>query len=413
MTEIPKLFIMNVVAFFLLVLLLVASFFTKKQVDILQSQVYEMKGGVSMAKDVSGSQEEMLKYFTKLEHDSYSDEVKVNQWTEGGWYDWSGVQNEGEASVYSYASLNIADTFYGANEFYISGVANNNAVLYCFLDQNGVLINSYPSEAVNGLVYYNTMSVQIPKNADTLILNKIGTAEIHIFRKKTVTSSLELDAGKIYNTKLQGKTVYGFGDSLMHGTFGNQGIAQSLAEKYQWNYKNMAVGGATVKDSGNSILSQIEKAPANVPDFILVDGGTNDMVPETVIGEITGDSQYSQPLDTSTFCGGLENIFSNLREKYPGSTIIYIAAHKMPTRDAVIQAAIQNVAKQICEKWAIPVADIYREGEINTHLRYYASTYSARSDQEQTNGDGTHLNADGYRKFYAPIIESIMVNYSF
>ncbi len=68
---------------------------------------------------------------------------------------------------------------------------------------------------------------------------------------------------------------------------------------------------------GGQILSQLEKSPAEIPDYILFDGGTNDAEylfnnKEISYGEVT-DSKDPQTFDLKTFAGAFENLVYQMR----------------------------------------------------------------------------------------------------
>lgn len=222
--------------------------------------------------------------------------------------------------------------------------------------------------------------------------------------------------------RLNGKTIYGFGDSLVAGHYLKIGMLNHVAEKHQMIYTNYAVNGGTIiPDIALKIpnvihvwdvAKQIQEASAQVPDFICFDGLTNDAFPvvaEHFIGEIT--SRFSGQFDTTTFCGAFENICFQLRKKYQNSKIFYVSVHHMPGRQEKIQDQLHELAEKICEKWAIPVIDVYHKGGINTCIEGMCNEFSYDNDKSLTGGNGTHLNADGYRKWYAPMIETALLGY--
>lgn len=225
---------------------------------------------------------------------------------------------------------------------------------------------------------------------------------------------------------LCGKTLYGFGDSLVYGHYMEIGMLDYVAEKHGMIYRKFAVNGASVipgiagevienENGGPELLDvpdigrQIEMAPAAIPDFVCFDGYTNDAY-ESVLtrhaGRINGcfDGNY----DRNTFEGAFETICWCLKTKYRGSRLIYICPHKMPSRNAEVQDYMQRQARAICRKWKISCVDIYNRGKINTNIPEMRSTYSYNLPGETCGGNGTHLNEEGYRLWYAPMIEVCM-----
>lgn len=218
------------------------------------------------------------------------------------------------------------------------------------------------------------------------------------------------------------KTVYGFGDSLVYGHTKEIGMLEAVVEKYGLVYKKYAVNGATVmpgisdfKIDGKNvpdIAAQIKNASDTNPDFVFFDGLTNDAYAEYA-GERTGiiTDNYDGNYDVTTFCGAFENICFLLKTKYQESRIYYVAVRKMPGRDLKLQNMLHEKVRNICEKWSIPYIDIFRKGGINTCISGMREAYSYDNEQKDTGGNGTHLNALGYAKWYAPMIEHVLKEY--
>lgn len=221
---------------------------------------------------------------------------------------------------------------------------------------------------------------------------------------------------------LTGKSIYGFGDSLIAGHLLKVGILDYVTSVNKMRYTNYAVNGATVipgtadrlpgiADVGDIAL-QIAQASIEVPDYICVNGMTNDafmLIAESYLGKIS--DTYDGGYDLSTFTGAFENICYQLRCKYMESKLIYITPHKMPVRSIAAQQTLYARVKEVCFKWSIPVVDVYGCGEINTRIDAMRDRYSYYSDRMTTGGDGMHLNPDGYRIWYAPMIETELMKY--
>lgn len=219
--------------------------------------------------------------------------------------------------------------------------------------------------------------------------------------------------------QLKGKLIYGFGDSLVYGHLLEIGMLDYIAEKYGMKYKKYAVNGASVipgiaekmnQDiTVDDIAEQIRKASETVPDYICFDGLTNDAYPfvtERCFGKLT--DHYEGSYDTGTFIGAFENICFLLRKRYPESKIIYICPHRMGSRSLKVQDSLQFWARQVCEKWSIPYADIYRRGGINTCIPKMRYDFTYDVPEALFGGTGTHLTAEGYRIWYAPLIEQVL-----
>lgn len=222
--------------------------------------------------------------------------------------------------------------------------------------------------------------------------------------------------------RLRHKTIYGFGDSLVDGHCIGIGMLDALALKNEMVYTKYAKNGAAVIPDGGTdkkewsapdVAAQIEAASGAVPDFVCFDGLTNDAYPDVAECRLGRLSEgYDGHYDTATFYGAFERICYLLRTKYQESRVFYICVHKMPTRDRHAQEVLQKAARRTCQKWSIPCVDVYRSGLINTCLDGMRRAYSYDTAERLTDGNGTHLNAEGYEKWYLPMIESALTLYS-
>ena len=209
--------------------------------------------------------------------------------------------------------------------------------------------------------------------------------------------------------KLENKILFNFGDSIAAGDGNNgKGYAELIATKYNMICYDFAVGGATLGDTAsNNITSQVDTAISNgvSPDYILVEGGTNDIVNSVALGNIANGYNISNFIKTTT-SGGLEYCLYKLKETYPNAKIIFVSVHKIGSRDYTKQSECQKRCIEICNKWGIPVADVGNKGNLNTFL---PSMYKfTNPTNTQPNGDMTHPNQLGYEKFYIPLIYNVL-----
>lgn len=80
-----------------------------------------------------------------------------------------------------------------------------------------------------------------------------------------------------YESDINFKSVYAFGDSIVYGDEAPQeSFMQFIADDYAVDLNMMAKNGATVMPGSNSIISQVNNAPEEAPDFVVFDGYTND-----------------------------------------------------------------------------------------------------------------------------------------
>ena len=221
-----------------------------------------------------------------------------------------------------------------------------------------------------------------------------------------------------YN-KLYEKSILNFGDSIAAGD-GNNGIgyAEIIANSNNMTCNDKAQSGATMSNIGlshsreciyNIIHNEVTNSTSDY-DFILLEGGCNDMVyNDQSLGSILSTYDTSNA-DLSTFSGALEKSISELKNKWPLSNYIYIIVHKMTSRDETLQNQYHQRIIEICEKWAIPYVDIYNSGQITSYIQSIATTCFPENQSSPTGYDRTHPNQLGYTKFYCPNIKSKMEN---
>ena len=204
--------------------------------------------------------------------------------------------------------------------------------------------------------------------------------------------------------KLSGKMIYNFGDSVAAGYGANNyGYAERTADLNGMSCNDYAVPGATMSNCGcpfGSVLDQISAAPNDRPDFVLIAGGINDLQ-YTTLGTMSAINNFDLTgVDPSTICGGLETALYNALNKWVGAQIVVVFEHRMGSHltDAI---PVLEATKAICNKWSIPLLNMYEEGGLNLALPAYVSVYGAGGD--------THINGQGYNKFYVPKVTAKLI----
>lgn len=317
--------------------------------------------------------------------------------------DVSGKYHNGNYAVTDYIPVN------GNSSITLCRKSGNNVsrrairVMTCFDSSFNVLANKgyensslvEESVAIPSGVSYIKLSIGIGlATSDSMICYGSNVLPYEPFRYKIK----HLDTGS--ENVLTNKSIIGFGDSIMYGAGNNgEGIVNILAERNNMTFKNFAVSGATIlKDTNNNIPTQIDNCN-DTADYILLEGYINDCLItdiETRLGEVS--PYYGSTLDTNTFAGQLETMLKTVQNKFVGSKIVYVFVHKMSSRDTNIQKKVHDMAKLICDKWSIPIIDLYEESNLNTYISVYRNYTS--------NSDSTHPTREGYDLFYLPQIES-------
>lgn len=243
-------------------------------------------------------------------------------------------------------------------------------------------------------------NIQIEDNTEITDFEKFG----YVLNADTMNEILS----KVGNdSKFSGLVGMSFGDSIMYGAGDNgTGILDILAEKYGIVSNDYSVSGASMQyvSSRNHIVAQIQNAITKgiTPNFILLDGLSNDIISST-LGELTDSFDY-ETKGYATFTDGMEYAIGLLKGAFPSVPIIYIIPHSTPAREYEKELQFGERAREICKKWSVPVADVYRNGNINTRLQNQLELYS----YYPTETSGTHPNRNGYDYGYIPLIEEIL-----
>lgn len=228
-----------------------------------------------------------------------------------------------------------------------------------------------------------------------------------------------------YENVLFGKGIMNFGDSISNGDGNsNVGPAELVAEHNNMSCVDFAINGAYLAFNGagtntNCVLQKVtdavEDATLDYPDFILIDGGINDLkradlesiTPAQIIGtyatpqSMNGFSEnYINTVNTKTVCGALETIFYKLITKFPKAQLIFMFPHVTGTHFTDGTPELYTAEKGVCEKWNVPMLDMYKKGGLNLAINAMYEQFGG--------GDHTHVNAEGYRIFYVPKLTAML-----
>ena len=240
------------------------------------------------------------------------------------------------------------------------------------------------------------------------------------------------DAKKVPNI-LTEKTAVFLGDSICaasteyEGAMAGYGWAGLIGEANNMVWKNCGVDGGTItelEEVAESIgerawlTKQVDVAYAEHPDadYVIFEGGCNDAarMGDSKLGEIsTGYSNF----DKTTFSGAFETLVLKMINTFPKAKIGYIIPPKMHTGNDHTSKGHEyrrffDRAVEICQKWGIPVIDLWNGCPMNPKLTVY---YDSSIPKLESNAagkyytDGQHLTITGY-KFISPLIEAWMRN---
>lgn len=202
-----------------------------------------------------------------------------------------------------------------------------------------------------------------------------------------------------------GKSVVFVGDSITAGTGTDKTYCEYLAE-------SMGFGSVTVMGVPGSCMSTTSdygttKSPLinrwqNIPDadLIVVFMGTNDYGHDTPLGTIDDTGDVS-------FYGALNTIIPGIIAAHPNSRVVFMTPlHRYNVGQSQITGSSYtydylpngrghtlndyvDAIKAVCERWSVPVIDLFAESGINPAVAAHKTSYMP---------DGIHPNAAGHEK---------------
>lgn len=218
-----------------------------------------------------------------------------------------------------------------------------------------------------------------------------------------------------YKDPLEGRKVLFAGDSITNAikdSGGRSGWAGRIGEDHKMNWLNKGISGVSVGTCrGGRVIHQLDASPYK---YVILHGGVNDAMDSAPVGEITEGFDLSA-LDTSTFAGGLEELFATAKAKYPDAAIGFLINYATPnstwggrTKD---MSEYFEVAKAICDKWDIPYLDLYsgtvhENGELRSYSYDILEMDKAVSLWNKDAGE-VHVGGEGYDRI-SPYIANWM-----
>ncbi|WP_310938820.1 SGNH/GDSL hydrolase family protein [Clostridium sp. SHJSY1] len=234
-----------------------------------------------------------------------------------------------------------------------------------------------------------------------------------------------LDKKFDYQNVLQGKTMYAFGDSIVAGHKYPLSFVDFVTQNQGMKLKKYARNGAVICSAatdpmGGYIMNQVKSASLVNPDYVVFDGGTNDA--ENIynnggtslynIGTVT-EGKDSSKFDTKTFAGSFEKTLYDMENKWHSAKIVYVAVHKLGSRDWKTQLAMREVELAACKKWGVIVADVFGNTNFDTRNIEMKDSYTFNnlnsSGVPGNNGSGTHPNLAGIKKYYLPVLTTTLL----
>lgn len=206
------------------------------------------------------------------------------------------------------------------------------------------------------------------------------------------------------DSKLEDKNILFVGDDFSRAKHDDYyGYAGRIGFGNYMKWSNTGRSGATIaKTSRKHITDQIIDNKDNNYDYVVLQGGINDMDKDVMLGEIS-DSYEVEDFNNKTFAGGLEELFYYTKKYNKDAKIGYIISYQTPNSDwgEKVNDRSEQVAliKKICDKWEIPYLDlydglVYEEGKIKTYSEILKVDTGENFYKEKITE--VLLNTDGY-----------------
>lgn len=308
----------------------------------------------------------------------------------------SGTKNTGFIYVRGYTSLfakGMMDTpyatvaFYDADKNYLQELSVQGA-------QRNVETSVDLTSETYSNVYYVIVSTYGPSDFSSYYLRLKAKYDLESLDK---------------NNPLNGKVISFNGDSICYGAGFKGGYGKIIAERNNMIYENIGVSEARiVETTGKHCISKTILNMRQDADYCIVEGGINDATNGATLGSITPYGTWE--FDETTYYGAFEKMLQNMVTRFAGKKIGYIAVHRMAPTYSLHGGQTNNfyeASKKCCEKWGVPFCDL------TSNVPPFSAFSSSSPEELQLlrttytlNGDGWHLNEDGYKKYYCDKIEA-------
>ena len=304
----------------------------------------------------------------------------------------------------------------GANliEIYKSGGITSSVMEHTFVFNKDTLLSSYPTAEYLTITFGHS-----DPSSDCMFYEPfLGLTSRDTNYNNFKYEKLEYKINELSNiietpeSILSNKIATFNGDSICQGVVNGGGYAKILSDTEGLIVENKGIGGGTIAKNtyhpnGNPrhwICDTVDTMRNDV-DYAIFEGGRNDYGVNVPLGTLTVD--YTGTIDDTTFYGGLESLFRQALVKFNGKKIGFIIIHKANaepyTRNAqgLTMDDYYNAIIKTCEKYSIPVCDLYKNSGLITAITELKDTYT-------DGADGLHPNDEGYKKYYVPKISGWM-----
>lgn len=171
-------------------------------------------------------------------------------------------------------------------------------------------------------------------------------------------------------SKTKEKNAIFFGDSIVRGVKPDKySWATYIGENYDFaSCTNAGIGDyrlSTYDDPNKWLVDEVKGYINNDYDYVILEGGVNDLFNDTPIGQI-GD------YDQNTYIGGLENYLKLVTDTWPNAKIGYIVTYYAPNyTERGLSWSIDeykqynDILISVLDKWNIKYLDLSNDFFIN------------------------------------------------
>ena len=236
--------------------------------------------------------------------------------------------------------------------------------------------------------------VEVKYHENQLISAKYILEELEKYKKEAIKEAMERTM--VENCWLYKKRWGIMGDSLSDPDYPQSESVYwlKISQKYKMEVDKQAKSGASTSN-GHGTATQVENLNGNF-DLITVWIGTNDAQQEAT--------------DANSFKTNIEALIRRIYERFPTTKLFFItplANQKTvdPQEQSLKKGVILyvNAIKEVCNRYSIPVLDLYANSNLNPHVGQINNTFYA-------NADKCHMNSKGYLERINPVIEQFLIN---
>ena len=217
---------------------------------------------------------------------------------------------------------------------------------------------------------------------------------------------------------LYGKKALFVGDSIQYGggdtnanSYSNMAWAGRLERYFGMEVEKVAVSGATLTNTSVSganaqIKSQLTGVQGTDFDFVLLEGGVNDVRIMTGLKELENTIQWGNVNEDSnasfsdiTIAGAIQELIQRTKNAYPNATVVYIINHEFGLATADMKQYV-SIVKEACRVHDVLYVDL-------SDTEAYPTLAPLATPGNEYLVDTHHPNAAGY-ELTTPVIANYL-----